>query len=75
MNQEFIKKKLINIFTIGMDTLNIWIRKYKETGSVEPCKRTKYRTKKFSGEVLLEHVMKNHSAAFEERVLFFSVKH
>ncbi|MCW5198589.1 hypothetical protein VU06_02435, partial [Desulfobulbus sp. F3] len=26
-------------------------------------------------EALLEHVMKNPSAALEERVLFFSVKH
>ena len=65
------KKEII----IGSDTLNRWIRKYKETGSVEPCKRTKYRAKKFSDESLLEHVMKNPSATLEERALFFSVKH
>ena len=65
------KKEII----IGSDTLNRWIRKYKETGSVEPCERTKYRAKKFSDESLLEHVMKNPSATLEERALFFSVKH
>lgn len=69
------KEEIINIFIIGMDTLNRWIRKYKETGSVEPCKRTKYRAKKFSDEALLEHVMKNPSSTLEERAIFFSVKH
>lgn len=68
------KKEIINIFMTGSDTLNRWIRKYKETGSMEPCKRTKYRAKKFSGEALLEHVLKNPSAALEERAVFFSVK-
>ena len=69
------KKEIIDIFIIGSDTLNRWIRKYKETGSIEPCKRTKYRAKKFSDEALLEHVLKNPSATLEERALFFSVKH
>lgn len=69
------KEEIINIFIIGMDTLNRWIRKYKETGSVEPCQRTKYRAKKFSDEELLEHVRKNPSATPEERAIFFSVKH
>lgn len=69
------KEEIINIFIIGLDTLNRWIRKYKETGSAEPYKRTKYRAKKFSDEALLEHVMKNPSATLEERAIFFSVKH
>lgn len=69
------KEKIINIFIIGSDTLNRWIRKYKETGRVEPCKRTKYRAKKFSDEALLEHVMEHPSATLEERAIFFSVKH
>jgi transposase len=69
------KEDIINIFMIGMDTLNRWIRKYKETGSVEPCIRTKYRARKFSDEALREHVLKNPSATLEERAIFFSVKH
>ena len=56
------KEDIINIFMIGMDTLNRWIRKYKETGSIEYCMRTKYRAKKFSDEALREHVLKNQSA-------------
>lgn len=69
------KKEIIDIFIIGSDTLNRWIRKYKETGSTGPCKRTKYRAKKFSDDALLDHVLKNPSATLEERALFFSVKH
>ncbi|CAK8714293.1 MAG: Transposase [Candidatus Electronema aureum] len=69
------KKEILDIFIISLDTLNRWIRKYKETGSIEPYKRTKYRTKKFSDEALLEHVLKNPSATLEERAMFFSVKH
>jgi transposase len=69
------KGEIINIFIISLDTLNRWIRKYKETGSVEPYKRTKYRAKKFSDEALLEDVLKNPSATLEERAMLFSVKH
>ncbi len=69
------KKEILDIFIISLDTLNRWIRKYKETGSIEPYKRTKYRAKKFSDEALLEHVLKNPSATLEERAMFFSVKH
>ncbi|CAK8716676.1 Transposase [Candidatus Electronema aureum] len=69
------KEEILDIFIISLDTLNRWIRKYKETGSVEPYKRTKYRAKKFSDEALLEHVLKNPSATLEERAMFFSVKH
>ena len=69
------KGEILNIFIISLDTLNRWIRKYKETGSVEPCKRTKYRERKFSDEALLEDVLKNPSATLEERAMLFSVKH
>ncbi|CAK8719915.1 Transposase Synechocystis PCC 6803 domain-containing protein [Candidatus Electronema aureum] len=69
------KGEILNIFIISLAPLNRWIRKYKETGSVEPYKRTKYRAKKFSDEALLEHVLKNPSATLEERAMFFSVKH
>jgi len=64
------KKEIISIFMIGADTLNRWIRKYKETGSVEPCKRTKYCAIKFSDEALCEHVLRNPSATLEERAFF-----
>lgn len=69
------KEEIINIFIIGSDTLNRRIRKYKETGSVDPYKRTKYRAKKFGDEAPPEHVLKNPSATPEERAIFFSVKH
>ena len=69
------KEEIINIFIIGSDTLNRWIRKYKETGSFEPYRRTKFRAEKFTDESLREHVLKNPSATLEERAFFFSVKH
>ena len=37
------EKEAVNVFVTGMDTLNRWVRKYKEAGSAEPCKMTKYR--------------------------------
>ena len=40
------EEEIINIFIIGSDTLNRRIRKYKETGSFEPYRRTKFRAKK-----------------------------
>ncbi len=45
MNQELLKKEIVNIFVTDMDALNRRIRKYKETGRGEPCRRTKYRVK------------------------------
>jgi transposase len=65
------KEEILNIFIISLDALNRWIRKYKETGNVEPYKRTKYRAKKFSDE----DVLKNPSATLEERAMLFSVKY
>ena len=67
------KQEIINIFMIGSDTLNRWIRRYKETGSVVAYQRTKYRARKFSDANLLEHIAKNPSATLEERGIFFSV--
>lgn len=67
------KKEILNIFMIGSDTLNRWIRRYKETGRVDAYQRRKYRAKKFSDAELLEHVDKNPSATLEERGNFFSV--
>ena len=40
------EKEAVNVFVTDMDTINRWIRKYKEAGSVEPCKRTKCCEKK-----------------------------
>ena len=47
------EEEIINIFIIGLDALNRWIRKYKETGSVEPYKRTKYRAKSSATRLFL----------------------
>ncbi len=55
----------------GTGTMNRWIRKYKEIGSIESCKRIKYRAGKFSDEALREHVLTNPSSTLEEIALFF----
>jgi transposase len=45
--KKLSKEDIVNIFAIGLDTLNRWIRKYKKIGSVEPEKQTKFREIKF----------------------------
>ena len=68
------EKEIVSIFMTSIDTMNRWIRQYKEIEIMEPCKRTKYRAGRFSDEALREHVLTKSSAGLEERALFFSVK-
>jgi transposase len=68
------KHSIILIFNIGMDTLNRWIRRYKETGSLAPKKRTQYRARKFSDEDLLTYIEQHPSAILDEVAQHFSVK-
>ncbi|MSP28374.1 MAG: helix-turn-helix domain-containing protein, partial [Methylococcales bacterium] len=56
---------MIQIFTIGQDTLNRWIRQYEETGSLAPKVRTEYK-RKFSDEDLLSYIKQYPSATLEE---------
>lgn len=69
------KEDIVNIFVIGLDTLNRWIRKYKKTGSVEPKNQTKFRERKFSDEDILDAVKANPSSRIEEIAKKFSVTH
>ena len=69
------KAEIIKIFSIGMDTLNRWIRKYKNTGRVEAEKQTKHRKRKFSDEQLVEFIEKNPSAILKNISEHFSVCH
>lgn len=68
------KQNIIAIFHIGMDTLNRWIRLYRDTGSVSPKIRTVYRKRKFSDDELLKYIELNPSATLEEIGRQFSVK-
>jgi transposase len=67
------KEDIVNIFAIGLDTLNRWIRKYKKTGSVEPEKQTKFRERKFSDDELLDAVKSKPSSRLKEIAKKFSV--
>ncbi|MSP27849.1 MAG: hypothetical protein EXR80_05285, partial [Methylococcales bacterium] len=49
------KTLIIQILTIGQDTLNRWIRQYEETGSLAPKVRTEYK-RKLSDEDLLSYI-------------------
>ena len=69
----FPKTLIIQIFTIGKDTLNRWIRQYKETGSLAPKVRTEYK-RKFSDEDLLSYIKQYPSATLEEIATHLSVK-
>lgn len=69
------KEDIVNIFVIGIDTLNRWIRKYKKTGSFEPEKQKKFRERKFSDDDLLDVVKINPSSKLEKIAKKFSVSH
>jgi transposase len=69
----FPKTLIIQIFAIGKDTLNRWIRQYKETGSLAPKVRTEYK-RKFSDEDLLSYIKQHPSATLEEIATHLSVK-
>ena len=62
------KEDIVNIFAIGIDTLNRWIRKYKK-------KQEKFRRRKFSDEELLDIVNKKPSSRLGEIAKIFSVSH
>ena len=69
------KEDIVNIFVIGIDTLNRWIRKHKETGSFKPEKQKKFRERKFSDDDLLDAVISNPSSKLDEIAKKFSVSH
>uniref|UniRef100_UPI0040576FB4 IS630 transposase-related protein n=1 Tax=Candidatus Electronema sp. TaxID=2698783 RepID=UPI0040576FB4 len=69
------KEDIVNIFVIGLDTLNRWIRKYKKTGNVEPEKQTKFRERKFSDEEILDAVRSKSSLRLKEIAKKFSFTH
>lgn len=69
-----LKDKIVTTFNIGIDTLNRWIRQYRETGSLAPKIRTVYRKRKFSDDDLLNFIKRNPSATLEEIGGEFSVK-
>ena len=53
------KEKLVEIFKIGISTLNRWIRNYLKTGSIEPRKRSRYRKRKVEDEDLKKYIYSN----------------
>ena len=68
------RQEIIELFGIGLRTLNRWIRMYQDTKDLQPKQKTKHRTRKFSDEDLLDYIEKNPSATLEEIAEFFSVK-
>jgi transposase len=67
------KKDLVEIFKIGISTLNRWIRQYLETGSIDPKKRSRYRKRKIEDEVLKKYVEEYRSSTLEEIARHFQV--
>jgi len=68
------KEKLIEIFQIGISTLNRWIRNYRETGNVEARKRNRYRKRKVEDEDLKKYVEAHPSATLEQMAKHFKVR-
>lgn len=68
------KKLIVALFKIGMDTLNRWMRQYKETGNLNAKVRTKHRQRKFSDSEIVNYIELKPSATLEEMAQHFSVK-
>ena len=68
------KEKLVEIFKIGISTLNRWIRNYLKTGSVEARKRNRYRKRKVEDEELKRYVEAHPSATLEQMAQHFKVR-
>lgn len=68
------KRTLVEVFKIGIGTLNRWIRKYLETGSLEAKKRSRYRKRKVEDEDLKEYVEEHPSATLEQMGQHFKVR-
>jgi transposase len=71
---EFPKPLIIPIFNISKDTLNRWIRQYKETGCLAAKVRTPHRKRQFSDEELLSYIEQYPSATLEDIAKHLSVK-
>jgi transposase len=68
------KEKLVEIFKIGISTLNRWIRNYLKTGSIEPRKRSRYRKRKVEDEDLKKYIEAHPSATLEQMAQHFKVR-
>lgn len=68
------KEKLVEVFKIGISTLNRWIRNYLKTGSIEARKRNRYRKRKVEDEDLKKYIEANPSATLEQIGKHFKVR-
>jgi transposase len=68
------KRVILLIFQIGKDTLNRWIRQYKENGCLAPKVRIQHKPRKFSDEALFSYIEQHPSATLEEIARHLSVK-
>lgn len=68
------KETLVEVFKIGISTLNRWIREYLRTGSIEAKKRSRYRKRKIEDEDLKKYVEDHPSATLEQMAHHFKVR-
>jgi len=68
------KEQLVEVFKIGISTLNRWIRDYLETGSIEARTRSRYRKRKVEDEDLKKYIEDYPSATLEQIGLHFEVR-
>lgn len=68
------KRIILLIFQIGKDTLNHWIRHYKEDGRLAAKVKTQHKPRKFSDEALLSYIEQYPSATLEDIAHHLSVK-
>lgn len=68
------KRSIVEVFKIGIRTLNRWIKNYLETGRIEAKKRSRYRKRKVEDEELKKYVEEQPSATLEQMAKHFKVR-
>ena len=69
------RKDAIQIFKIGSDTLNRWLKMWHENGDLSTPKRGRYKSKRFSDGDLLKFINSNNDSTLEEIAKHFEVSH
>ena len=67
------RSQVLSVFQIGSDTLTRWVRQHRETGSLAPRTRGRYRSKKLDDKALLDYVEAHNDATLQEIAEHFSV--
>ena len=69
------RKDAIQIFKIGPDTLNRWLKMWREKADLSTPKRSRYHSKRFSDAALVKYINSNNDSTLGKISEHFKVSH